>query len=235
MRVGRMGMAATATCLTLVLAGCGGGAGDNGAGENAKQQPPSQAGGAGGPSSSAGQQAPQADKAGVEWIGGFCGSMQKFVASYKSAPPPKSQDPAAIKQATSEQLSTIASGAQTVLADLDKMEPSPIKGGDKLVSNAEDSYSQILASAKKAKSAVDDAPASDKQSVMQAVKSASKEFKKSTQKNPLQPLKSNKKLSQAFRQAPQCKQLAQSAQPKKPQQGQPGQQPGGQQAPSPGN
>lgn len=223
MRVRRMGMAATATCLTLVLAGCGD------AGDSAEQQQSK----AGGPSSATRQQAPQAGKAGVEWIGGFCGSMQKFVSSYKSASPPKSQDPAAIQQATSEQLDSIASGAKTVLTDLDQMEPSPIKGGDMLVSDAADSYSQILASAKKAKSTVDSAPSSDKQAVMQAVKSASKEFKQASQKNPLQQLKSNKKLAQAFRKAPECKKLAQAAQPQQPKQGQPGQ--GRQPAPSPGN
>ena len=228
MRARRMGMAATAAGLALVLAGCGGDAG--GGAKKQKQQ----AGASGGPSSASSQQTPQVSQAGVQWMGGFCGSMMKFISATKSAQSPKSQDPAAIQQAVSDRLGSIASGAKTLLTDLEKIEPSPIKGGDKLVSNAADSYSQMLASAKKAKSTVESAPSSDKQAVMQAVKTASSEFKKASQKGgPFQQLQSNKKLAQAFQKAPQCKQLAQAAQPKRPPQGQPGA--GRQPAPSPGN
>lgn len=225
----RMGVAATAAGLALVLAACGGSPGDNAK----QQQGPAPSGAAGGPTSSASQQAPaQPGQAGVRWIDGFCSSVAKFMGASQSAQPPKSQDPAAIKQAMSERLGRMATGAETVVADLDAMNPSPIDGGDKLISSAKQTYTLVNKAAEKAKSTIDSAPASNMQAVKQAVQSASKEFQQVKKaKSPFKQLQSNKKLATAFRQAPQCKQLVQAAQQR--QQAKPGA--GRQPAPGPGN
>ncbi|MQA09154.1 MAG: hypothetical protein GEU98_11530 [Pseudonocardiaceae bacterium] len=217
-------LAAAAASLALVVTGCS---------EEANNSGDEQQGGSGnGQSQQPGAQG-QGKQAGTQWIDGFCGSMGNFAQAMQGTQPPNSQDPSAVKQAMSQMLGNMTQGATKLVSDMDSMKPSPINGGDKLVTGVKQSYGQLLDSAKQAKTKVDSAPESNPQATMQAVQSASGELGKIDLQKPFKELQSNKELAGAAQQAPKCQQLAQAAAQQQQQQQQ--QQQGGGQQPAPGN
>lgn len=223
-------LAAAAASLGLVLTGCSGDAENSAGGGNEDQKPAaSKQQGNGQGQQGAGGKGGQVSQEGVRWIDGFCGGLGDFATSFQGVRAANPKDPNAVKQSMSQMLDNLTKGSEKFVAHVDNLGPSPLKGGDKVVSTVKDAYQSMNTTAKQAKSKLDSTPDSNPQATAQAVQAAGKDLSgvmkkmQATGKNMAQ----SPEVAKASQQAPKCKQIGQMAQQQQQQQQQ--------QAPMPGN
>ncbi|HWD07275.1 MAG TPA: hypothetical protein VG674_33030 [Amycolatopsis sp.] len=180
-------LAALVTGLGIGLVGCG-------------QQPPvsqTQAGGHVGTAS-------PADPA-ARWADGYCTAVTHLVRTLAGLPTIDPSTPAHASRSSSRLLSSVVDGIDQTVAELDRVGPPPVAGGDKARTDLLDEFSSVRSRADSARERLD--TATDAATTERALGDARSTLDDVANLDLLQALNATPALAAAGKRAPGCQQL----------------------------
>lgn len=160
-----------------------------------------------GASSPAGTTATQTDP--VAWVNGVCGSLLPFVKAASVPPNVDPSDPKAAVKGLSDYLGQTVTSLDTALNGLKAAGPSPVAGGDEVVTTLTTALTKFRTSFQNAKTKIDAVDPNNLTEVATALPDALAPLQElSDLKDPTADLKSSPQLDAAAKQAPNCKVLS---------------------------
>jgi hypothetical protein len=145
----------------------------------------------------------------VAWVNGVCGSLLPFVTAVSVPPNVNSSDPKATVTGLSDYFGQAVTGLDTALNDLKAAGPSPVAGGDEVVTTVTSALTKVRTSFQNAKTKIDAVDPNNLAEVATALPEALAPLQElSDLKDPSADLKSSPQLEAAAKQAPNCKALS---------------------------
>lgn len=144
----------------------------------------------------------------VKWVDGVCGSLLPFVKAASTAPAIDPSDPKAALTGLSSYLGKAVTTLDTALTGLKTAGPSPVNGGDQVVTALTSALTKFRSSFQESKTKIDAVDPKDLSQVATALPAALAPLQEiSNLKDPTAELKSSPELDKAAKQAPNCKAL----------------------------
>jgi hypothetical protein len=144
----------------------------------------------------------------VAWVDDVCGSLLPFVKASTAQPQIDASDPAAAVKGLSAYLGAAVASIDESLAGLKAAGPSPVEGGDEVVTALTGALTTFRTSFKDAQTQIDAVDATDPTQVVTALPKALEPLEKlSALGDPTADLKSNPELDRAAQKAPNCQTL----------------------------
>lgn len=145
----------------------------------------------------------------VAWTDKVCGALLQFTDAVKTEPNiDPNADPATTVKVLSDYLGTAATALQGSINGLDSAGPSPVKGGDEIVTKLKGTLGQFQSSFQKAKTQLDAVDTSDAGSLTTALPAAVAPLQElANVPNPTADLENNTELNQAAEKAPNCQKV----------------------------
>ncbi|MFR9728938.1 hypothetical protein ACL03H_06865 [Saccharopolyspora sp. MS10] len=174
----------------------------------------------------------QASPEGVAWAGKLCGLVGGFSTSQQQAPPVDKTNTDTFKATSVAQMTAAEAAANEAVTGLERIGPSPIRGGDQVAGTFVDGFTQIRDILTTAKGKAEQVDTSDQQAFTRGMTGVQEELHKGQQLDfsaQFAEFSQNQELNAAAGQAPQCQELTASAAEQQQQQQQqpPAQQPPG--------
>jgi hypothetical protein len=145
----------------------------------------------------------------VAWVNGVCGSLLPFVKAAATEPTIDPSNPKAAIKGLSTYLGKAVSTLDTGLAGLKAAGPSPVEGGDQVVTALTSALTKFQKSFKDAKTKIDAVDPTDLSQVATTLPAALAPLQElSSLPDPTADLKSSPALDKAAQQAPNCKALS---------------------------
>lgn len=145
----------------------------------------------------------------VRWTDGVCGALLPFVRT--AGKPPQltaAGDPAALARSISGYLGEGAAAADSALTGIAQVGPSPVAGGDQVVTRLTGTLTAFRTSFQTAKAQVDAVDTTDPQALRTELPKAVEPLQSlATMPDPTVDLMTNPELEAASRQAPHCRQV----------------------------
>jgi hypothetical protein len=147
----------------------------------------------------------------VTWVDNVCGALLPFVTAASTEPKINPSDPAAAIRGLSTYLGTAVSTLDKALSGLRDAGPSPVKGGDEVVTTLSTALTKFRTTFQNAKTKIDAVDPNDPAEIATALPEAIAPLQElSSLGNPTADLKSSPELDRAAKQAPNCKALDRS-------------------------
>jgi hypothetical protein len=160
-----------------------------------------------GASSPAGTAATQGDP--VAWVNGVCGSLVPFVKAASVPPNVNPSDPKAAITGLGDYLGQAVTSLDTALNGLKSAGPSPVAGGDEVVTTLTTALTKFRSSFQDAKTKIDAVDPNNLTEVATALPEALAPLQElSDLKDPTADLKSSPELEAAAKKAPNCQVLS---------------------------
>lgn len=153
------------------------------------------------------------DAAAVAWVDEMCGALLPFVRT-ASTPPSldSSGDPAALVQGFSAYLGQASGSADGAIRGMEAVGPSPVAGGDEIVTRLTETLTTLRTSFRNAKDRIDAIDTSDPQALATGLPAALGPLRSlASLPNPTTDLQSSPELERAATQAPNCQQVEKTA------------------------
>jgi hypothetical protein len=145
----------------------------------------------------------------VQWVDGVCGALLPFVRT--AGTPPQltaAADPAALTQSISGYLAQGSGAADSAISGIARVGPSPVPGGDEVVTRLTETLTKFRTSFQMAKAQVDAVDTTDQQSLITELPKAVAPLEELTNMpDPTVDLQTNPELARAGAQAPNCQQI----------------------------
>lgn len=145
----------------------------------------------------------------VEWMDDVCGALVPFLEAATDQPQLDTSDPVGTVEGISTYLGKVAASLDKALAQLKAAGPSPVVGGDKLVSRVAGALTTFKTTVTDAKTKIDAIDASDPQQLANDLPEAVAGLQELANfPDPTADLKANPELDRAAAKAPNCKKLS---------------------------
>lgn len=147
----------------------------------------------------------------VAWVDSVCGSLLPFVRAASTEPKINPSDPGAALRGLSAYLGTAVSTLDTALSGLRAAGPSPVAGGDEVVTTLSAALTKFRTTFQTAKTKIDAVDPNNPSEVATALPEAIAPLQElSSLRDPTADLKSSPELDRAAQQAANCKALDRS-------------------------
>lgn len=146
----------------------------------------------------------------VAWVDEVCGSLLPFVRATSSPPDPsQARDPAGLVRMISSYLRDGEDAARTAISGMEAAGPSPVAGGDEVVTRLSGTLETFQTSFRKVRTRIEQVDVDDRQALLTEVPAAVRELEQvATMPNPLADLQASPELDRAAREAASCQQIA---------------------------
>jgi hypothetical protein len=145
----------------------------------------------------------------VQWVDGVCGALLPFVRT--AGTPPQltaAADPAALAKGISDYLAKGAGAADSAITGIAHVGPSPVAGGDEVVTRLTGTLTAFRTSFQEAKTQVDAVDTSNRQALVTELPKAVAPLQQlASMPDPTVDLQTNPELAQASTKAPNCQQI----------------------------
>ena len=148
----------------------------------------------------------------VAWTDKVCGALLGFTDAVSTQPDINPTDPVAAVKGLSQFLGTATTALQGSISGLDAAGPSPVSGGDQIVTSLKSTLTQFQTTFQTAKQKIDAVDTSNPASLVSALPAAVAPLQElSNVPDPTADLKNNAELNAAAEQAPNCQKVRSSA------------------------
>jgi hypothetical protein len=145
----------------------------------------------------------------VQWVDGVCGALLPFVRT--AGTPPQltaAPDPAALAKSIGDYLAQGAGAADSAITGIARVGPSPVAGGDEVVTRLTGTLTTFRTSFQNAKAQVDAVDTTDPQALATELPKAVAPLQQlANMPDPTVDLQTNPELQRASAQAPNCQQI----------------------------
>jgi hypothetical protein len=145
----------------------------------------------------------------VQWVDGVCGDLLPFVRAAGTPPQLTSAaDPTALVKSISDYLAQGAGAADSAITGMARVGPSPVSGGDQVVTRLTETLTKFRTSFQNAKTQVDAVDTTDQQALITELPKAVAPLQDlANMPDPTVDLQTNPELQRASTQAPNCQQI----------------------------
>jgi hypothetical protein len=145
----------------------------------------------------------------VQWVDGVCGALLPFVRTAGTEPQiTGATDPAALVKSISDYLAQGAGAADSAITGMSRVGPSPVAGGDDVVTRLTGTLTTFRTSFQNAKTQVDAVDTTDRQALATELPKAVAPLEQlKSMPDPTVDLQTDPELERASAQAPNCQQI----------------------------